>query len=327
MVMREAIYAALNPVRSRQQKVFALRCTVIGLIAGAVAGLAVGLARQLGLDISWTIGVGALAIGPALGLLIGLIIRRGWHDAAVAVDGHYGLKDRAVTALAFADQTMPTDLHSIQIAEALGHLGTVQPKAVVPLRAPRAWPVALTALAAAVVVLALPLAQRETQAGPAPVPEEIAAIAADQKVKLAALDKKLAETTQDLEDEKADDDKKGLKELLDKLAQKVEELNQPGMDEKEALAKLSEMQADIQALANELNVAALDGQMSSLGAALAASTAFEGAGKALQDGKLEKGAKELEKLDEVKLTPKEAKALEEKLKQLAKQMGDAGKVR
>jgi hypothetical protein len=42
------------------------------------------------------------------------------------------------------------------------------------------------------------------------------------------------------------------------------------------------------------------------------------------NGKLEKAAKELEKLDEVKLTPKENKALEEKLKQLAKQMGDAG---
>ncbi len=80
----------------------------------------------------------------------------------------------------------------------------------------------------------------------------------------------------------------------------------------------------MQALANQLNVAALDGQLSSLGTALAASTAFEGAGKALQDGKLEKAAKELEKIDEVKLTPKEAKALEEKLKQLAKQMGDAG---
>ena len=58
--------------------------------------------------------------------------------------------------------------------------------------------------------------------------------------------------------------------------------------------------------------------------ALAATSAFEGAGKALQEGKLEKAAKELEKIDEVKLTPKEAKALEEKLKQLAKQMGDAG---
>jgi hypothetical protein len=64
--------------------------------------------------------------------------------------------------------------------------------------------------------------------------------------------------------------------------------------------------------------------LSSLGTALAATTAFEGAGKALQDGKLEKAAKELEKIDEVKLTPKDAKALEEKLKQLAKQMGDAG---
>jgi hypothetical protein len=84
------------------------------------------------------------------------------------------------------------------------------------------------------------------------------------------------------------------------------------------------MQAEVQALANELNVAALDGQLSSLGTALAATSAFEGAGKALQDGKLEKAAKELEKIDEVKLTPKEAKALEEKLKQLAKQMGDAG---
>ena len=44
----------------------------------------------------------------------------------------------------------------------------------------------------------------------------------------------------------------------------------------------------------------------------------------MQEGKLEKAAKELEKIDEVKLTQKEAKALEEKLKQLAKQMGEAG---
>ena len=64
-------------------------------------------------------------------------------------------------------------------------------------------------------VFALPIAQRETQAGPTPVPEHIAAVAAEQKQKLAALEKKLAETTQDLEDEKAEDDKKGLKELVE----------------------------------------------------------------------------------------------------------------
>jgi outer membrane protein TolC len=61
------------------------------------------------------------------------------------------------------------------------------------------------------------------------------------------------------------------KELLEKLMEKVEELNQPGVDEKEALAKLSEMQAEVQALANQLSIAAMDGQLSSLGTALAAS--------------------------------------------------------
>jgi hypothetical protein len=161
-------------------------------------------------------------------------------------------------------------------------------------------------------------------AAPSPPPEEIIALAAEQKAKLIALEKKLNEATQDLEDEKSDEEKKGLKELVEKLMQKVEELTQPGMNEREALAKLSEMQAEMQALSSQLNTAIMDGQLSSLGTALAASQAFEGAGKALQDGKLEKAAKELEKLDEVKLTPKEAKALEDKLRETAKQMGDAG---
>jgi hypothetical protein len=323
--MREAIYAALKPVRARLQTLFALRCVAWGLIAGAAVAAGFGLARvALASDVSWVVGAAALVAGPILGLLVGLTLRRDWHDAAAAVDAHYGLKDRTVTALAFAGHAAPTDLHTAQIGDALAHLRAVQPKAVVPLKAPRAWPVAFVAMAFAAVALALSPPQREVAAAPPPVPDHIAAAAAETKARLAALEKKLSETTQDMEDEKAEDDKKGIKELIEKLNQKVEEINQPGTDEKEALAKLSEMQAELQAMANQLNVAAMDGQLSSLGTALAASTAFEGAGKALQDGKLEKAVKELEKLDEVKLTPKEAKALEEKLKQLAKQMGDAG---
>src|SRR5262249_40584819 len=156
--------------------------------------------------------------------------------------------------------------------------------------------------------------EQVAQAAPPPVPENIAALVADQKVKLAVLEKKLTETTQDLEDEKSDEDKKGLQDLVKRLEQKLEEINQDGIDEKEALAKLSEMDAERQSMVNQLNIAALDGALSKLGTALAASQAFEGAGKALQDGKLEKAVKELEKIDEVKLTPKEAKALEEELK-------------
>jgi hypothetical protein len=251
-------------------------------------------------------------------------MRRSWHSAAAAVDGHYQFKDRSVTALAFVDLPDQSDLRTLQIADAMSHFGSVEARAVTPIKPPRAWPMALTAAVVACVAIAWPLSEKQVEAGPAPAPDHIVAIAAEQKEKLAALDRKLSETIQDLEDGKADEDKQRLKDLVEKLMQKVEELTQPGMDDKEALAKLSEMQTAMQALSNELNTAALDGQMSSLGSALAASTAFEGAGKALQDGKLEKAAKELEKLDDVKLAPKEAKALEEKLKQLAKQMGEAG---
>lgn len=323
--MKRAIYAALKPVRARQQLLFALGCVAVGVTASAAAGLALGVDRLLfGRALSPAAVTGVLAAGPLLGVLAGLLARRHWHAAAAAVDGHYGLKDRTVSALAFADQSAPTELHGLQMADAVSHLGSVEPKAVVPLRAPRSWPLALTATALAAAALLWPLTPPQAEAGLAPAPEHIVSAALEQKEKLLALEKKLSDTAQDLDDEKADAEKKGLKELLEKLAQKVEELTQPGTDEREALAKLSEMQAEVQALANQLNVAALDGQLSSLGTALAATTAFEGAGKALQDGKLEKAAKELEKIDEVKLTPKEAKALEEKLKQLAKQMGDAG---
>jgi hypothetical protein len=321
--MKQAIHAALEPVRARQQTAFILRCVAVGLLAAAAVGLTLGIVRLVtGQDVS--AGVAVLGVGPLVGLLVGLAVRRGWHAAATAVDGHYQLKDRTVTALAFAERPTPSEVHSLQMADAVSHLKTVEPKAVAPLHAPRGWSVAVTAAILAAVALLWPLTPRQAEAGPAPAPEAVVAVALEQKHQLEALERKLADTIQDMDDDKANEEKKGLKELLDKLLQKVEELTQPGTDEREALAKLSEMQADIQALANELNVAAMDGQLSSLGTALAATSAFEGAGKALQDGKLEKAAKELEKIDEVKLTPKEAKALEEKLKQLSKQMGEAG---
>jgi hypothetical protein len=323
--MRRAIYAALSSLRTRQQLLFAFRGAAFGLVASTGAGIILGIVRLLlDIDPPFAVRAGILAAGPVLGLLIGLLSRRSWHGAAAAVDKHYDLKDRTVTALAFANDESPTELTSLQFADAMEHLRTVEPKVVEPLRAPRAWPLSVAAFCAAVVLLAWPLTRPEAEGSPAPAPDHIIAIAQEQKAKLAALDKKLAETIQDMEDEKAGDEKKGLKDLLEKLQQKLEEMTQPGVDDKEGLAKLSEMLAEVQALANQMNVAALDGQLSSLGNALAASSPFDGAGRALMDAKLEKAAKELEKLDEVKMTPREAKALEEKLQQLAKQMGEAG---
>ncbi|HEX4590215.1 MAG TPA: hypothetical protein VH120_09830, partial [Gemmataceae bacterium] len=227
--MKHAIQAALKPVRARQQAVFVLRCVAAGLLVAAAVGLALGGVRlATGEEVSP--GIAVLAIGPLVGLLAGLVVRRGWHSAAAAVDGHYQLKDRTVTALAFADRPAPSEVHALQLADAVSHLKTVEPKAVAPLRAPRGWSVAVTAAVLAAAALLWPLTPKQAEAGPAPAPEAVVAVAQTQKEKLLALEKKLSDTVQDMEDDKADEQKKGLKELVNKLMQKVEEMTQPGTD-------------------------------------------------------------------------------------------------
>jgi hypothetical protein len=325
MMMNEPLYNALKPVKSRQQTQFALRSLFAGLLVGAVVGFGLGICRLVfGITFPVGLNIAVLVAGPVIGLLCGLMLRRTWHSAAVAVDGHYDLKDRTVSALAFANQPSKGDLHSLQIEDTMAHLKTVEPNAVVRFKAPQSWPIAVGGTALAALLLFWPVSQPQLEASTTPTPEHIVAATQETKAKLAELQKKLSETTQDMEDEEGQEEKKGIEELMKKLEEKLEELTQPNVNEREALVKLSEMQAEMQNMANQLNVAALEGQLSSLGTALSASQAFEGAGKALQEGKLEKAAKELEKIDDVKLTPKEAKALEEKLKELAKKMGEAG---
>src|SRR4051812_2098119 len=108
-MMRQALYSVLRPLRTRQQLLFALRCAALGLIASAVVGLVVGVCRLAwGLEVGTAARVGLLVAGPVLGLLVGLLLQRSWRGAAAAVDEHYRLKDRAVTALAFAHQPAHT---------------------------------------------------------------------------------------------------------------------------------------------------------------------------------------------------------------------------
>jgi hypothetical protein len=311
--MHASVQNALAPVRRRQQLAFTMRAAVYGLLAGGVAGIGFAVAQWFtsGTVSAWVAAV--VAAGLVLGLLVGLVWRRSWHDAAAAVDAHYQLKDRSTTALEFVAKTDAGDLHRLQIGDALQHLTRVEPKAVAPIRSPRALPYAIGVLAiAAVLPFVLPRTQ-EVNAGPRdPLPQVVAEA------------ERLQERLSELEEVAKQEDNKDLKELVEKLKAKAEELIQPNVDEKEALAKLSEMQTAIQSQMAQFNVALVDGQLSSLGAALTSSAATEGAGKALQDNKLDKAAQELEKLEDPNLDRKEQKALEEKLKEVSKAMGDVG---
>jgi len=284
------------------------------LLAASAAGVALGLAKWItGRPIAPSVSIGIFGLGPILGLLVAAFRFGGWRQAAASVDAHHRLKDRTVTALAFLTRGKTSELHQLQVADAEAHLDGVEARSVVPFRMPRVFPYAVGLLAVAVTLLAWPLAPKPARASIAPAPEYIVLEAEKVEEDLKNLDA-LAKKTED----------PALKELVKELRKKAEEMKQPGVDTKEALAKLSEMQTAVAAQQAQYNVGLVDGQLQSLGDAMVPAEALEAAGKALQDGKYEQAAKSLEALENPPTDRKEAKAVEEKLTQAAKQMGDVG---
>ena len=240
------------------------------------------------------------------------LIRSGsWHRAAAAVDEHYGLKDRTLSALDFVSHDRATPIHELQVADAEAHLAKADPRKVVPFRVPKVLPYALAACALALALLVWPRSA-PLQAKPVAPLERVVAAAEEARENLDDLEK-LAKREKDPQ----------LEKLVQKLVEQTEAMKQPGVDVKEALAKLSEMQAAITAQQAQYNVGLVDAQMQTLGEALASTHALEGAGQALQQGKYDKAADDLEQA-EPKFDRKEAKTLKDKLKKAAKAMSDAG---
>jgi hypothetical protein len=311
--MTRRIYQELGPVRARQIAFGLMYSAAAGLLAASVIGIGLGAGRFAGWRASpWTLAA-ILVAGPTLGLMAGLMRSKTWETAAGAVDSHYGLKDRAKTALAFLNLPQRTAWHELQVADAAEHLASVEPKVVVPFRVPKLIPAAAFALGIALTLAIMPLAGQKAQAGLTPPRPEIIEV----HDRLVEDLKQLDELVKEQKDKKLD-------AMLAELKRKVEELKQPGVDVKEALAKLSEMQAAIANQQAQYNTGLVDGKLQSLGEAMGAAESLEAAGTALQDAKFEQAAKELEKLENPELDKKEAKAVEEKLKQVAKAMGDAG---
>ncbi len=312
--MRGRIYGSLRPVRRRQLGMLLVRAAAWGLLVGSVGGVYLGVMRLVGRPVPPALTLAFLVGGPVLGAIIGALRGRSFGAAASAVDAYYGLKDRASTALEFLDKAEPTALHTLQVADAEAHLGRVQAREVAPFRLPRTLAYAGSLLVLALTLLLWPVAPaHRANAGPA---APLANIIAEAE--------KIAEDFKAIEELAKSERSPELEKLVKELMDKTEEMKQPGVDLKEALAKLSEMQAAIAAEQAKYNVGLVDGQLQSLGAAMQAAQATDAAGQALQDGKFDQAAKEFEKLDTPPVDKKETKSLDEKLKEAAKQMGDVG---
>jgi hypothetical protein len=310
--MSEQILEKLEPVRRRQLALEVLRFAAMGLLAGSLIGLALGVWRwQAGAGIPAWWAAAILAAGPLLGALIALFLGSSYRVAAAAVDRCYQLKDRAATAVEFIRGGQPTPLHVLQVADAVRHLDGIDPRRAAPFRVPAAlpWAVGASALALALLFWPRPAA---VQAQPAQPLDTVLAAAQDAE-----------ESLEDLEEAARKENDPKLTDLVQKLNETILEMKLPGVDTKEALAKLSEMQAAITAQQAQYNVGLVDAQMEALGEAMASSQALEGAGQALQQARYDSAADQLEKV-EPKFDRKEAKALKEKLAQVAKSMEEGG---
>ncbi|HEV7224826.1 MAG TPA: hypothetical protein VGN42_19095, partial [Pirellulales bacterium] len=312
--MERAIYGRLAQVRRRQRRLFVERMASAGLLVGSLVGLALAVGRWLN---AWPVALWqpamAFLIGPALGGLVGFFWPQRWRAAAAAVDAHYRLKDRAVTALAFLGKTEKTPLDELQVHDAAEHLSRVDAQAVVPWRMPKLLPPAVAALALAVALTVWPAGPRAVEAGVSgPLPEVLETAAAIQ------------EDLNQFEELAKQEPNAELEKLVEMLREKVEEMKEPGVDLREALAKLSDMQSAIQAQQAQYNVELVDAQLESLGSGMSLSQALAEAGKSLVEGKFDKAVAELEQLEEPPLDRKEAKAVEEQMKKSAQQMGEVG---
>jgi hypothetical protein len=312
--MKLEILAILAGVRRRQQQSRAVQMAVWGLLAGAVVGIGVGVWKLAATQpiAPWMAAVLLLA-GPVVGLIAGLVWRRHLHAAAIAVDWHYRLKDRAVTALEFVEREAASPLKELQVGDAAAHLKQVDPRSVVPFRLPRAFPYAVGTLAVAVTLLFWPLNAPEAQAKPlGPLPGVV--MAAEE------IEKGLDELEKVAEEEQSEE----LKELVEELREEVDAMKLPGVELKEALEKISEMQERMAQEQAEYNESLMDAQLKSVGGAMMAASDFQGAGSKLEEQEYDAAAEELEQLEQVNLQRKEQKALQEKLASLsasADQMG------
>lgn len=317
--MYEALFRQLQPVRHRQWAAGVLRAAAWGLVGGSGTAVIFAVLRLVGwistVWAAWGLLLGLPAVA-ACAFAVRSWLNTNWLPAARAIDEHYELKDRTETALAFLrrEQTGQADeLQQLQLADAMQHLQRVEAKQVVPRVLPNSlrWATATTVLA--VVLLCWPTGRSQVSAGPS---TPLDAIVAEAEMVEDDLKELLEELPEDHDPE--------LDAMIKELLAKAAEMKEPGVDVREALAKLSEMQSALQAVAAEFNVAATDEQMKAIGEALQSAEALQEAGQALQEGQYDKASEQLAKLDTPKLDRKESRAVADKLKKASEDAAQKG---
>lgn len=311
--MERQIHHVLTPVRWRQRLQASLTAGLWGLAIAAVAGLVVSVWKfAAGTPVPWWMAVSLLVAGPVIGALAGSFVSNTWRLAAAAVDQRYRLKDRTVTALEFLAAPAPGELHILQVTETVSQLNVVDARQVVPFVLPRWTRWACLTAATAALLLLWPLTPRDVEAK------------LSQPTGVANAAQIIAEELKQLKDIAQEESRDELEVLVAELEKKVEELQDPETDVREALATISEMQAQLADQLKQYNTAVVDAQMQALAQAMASAAAFQGAAKQLKEGDYQQAAEELDQLEQTEMGRKESRATSEQLEKVAGAMKKAG---
>jgi hypothetical protein len=290
-----------------------VRWSGFGLFLGGVAALVFAVLWRIGGEVAWwspllAMGLSALAVG-----FLGLWLPLSWRHSAAKVDAHYQLKDRSLTALQFAEDDRSDPLRKLQVADAITKLDNVDPKNVVPWQRPK-WLFASLGTGLAVAAIMLWPVQQPLEASVSPETRELL----DEQAR--HLDETMLK---DLKELAEDNDQEDIQKLLSELEELVDDLRDPTVDEREALAKLSMMQQSITAAMAAFNLEQVDQAMQSLAESLESAESMQPLAADLKNQDYDEAADKLEQLDPKNLSNKEKRTVAGNLKKLSENLAKA----
>lgn len=301
--------------RLRDTLLWAPRGVLAGLLLAALVATAARLRPLLSND-----EVGLVAIVLALaGLLAALLAvwlpRRAPLAQARFADAALGLRERASTAVELAEGAIgaPADLAQSQLADALQAARRVDLRTALPLLfAVRDWLLLVTAAGLMGAAVILPNPQGELLSAQRALEAEIE----EQADSLEAV-------IDEIEENEALDEAQR-EELLQPLTEALEALEQGDLTREEAVAALSEAEAELRDLQARYDTSALERTLDDAAQSLSGTSAGQQLGSSMQAGNLSAAAAQAAALAESlpELTPEEQAALAEALAEAAEQLQD-----
>lgn len=286
------------------------KALLVGLMLAVVVATVARLRPFLDNQQVAYVALGFGLVSLVIGLLLAFGRRRTVTEQARFADRQFGLKERAVTAVEIHDGTLavPPEIAREQIDNTLSATERVETKRELPYRLDRRdWVFIVIALILLFLAVYLPNPQEEILAQEQAVEEAIA----EQIEALEAIQEEIIENPKLTEEQK--------EELLQPIEGALEELQAGASSQEQAVATLSEAEADLKQLAADNDTSDLQQRLQEAGQPLAENSAGQQLGESLQNGDLFSAAAAASQLADTlsELSPEEQAALAEDLAETA----------